>query len=206
MTQKVLLFWEGVSSDQFCSVPWLIGSSEGTWGMIQQRSSFSLFCRSWSCPTPSCCSCVQVGDEKKFSQALGFKSLDPFFFSISRQGPSFSGIEEDGGDKSLVELELVCKVGGAALQDPVKSGHCCHCWGNPDAHFCWTGVTSSNFWPFMLILTLMLYVLLVMILCFWVRSWSLPLLPRIILCHQQIICCTWTFHQWRHAWSSLEAS
>ena len=27
------------------SVPWLIGSSGGTWGMIQQRSSPSLFCR-----------------------------------------------------------------------------------------------------------------------------------------------------------------
>ena len=29
----------------FSSVPWPIGSSAGTWGTIQQRSSSSLFCR-----------------------------------------------------------------------------------------------------------------------------------------------------------------
>ena len=38
---------------------------------------------------------LQVGAVEKFSHALGFKSLDPFF-SISKQGPCFTAIEEEG--------------------------------------------------------------------------------------------------------------
>ena len=47
---------------------------------------------------------LQVGDTEKFPHALGFESRDPFF-RISKQGPCFTAVEEDGGDKRLVELE-----------------------------------------------------------------------------------------------------
>ena len=46
---------------------------------------------------------LQVGDTEKFPQALGYKSLDPFF-RVSKQGQCFTAEEEDGGDKRLVEL------------------------------------------------------------------------------------------------------
>ena len=61
---------------------------------------------------------LQVGDAEKFPQALGFESLD-LFFRVSKQGPCFTAIEEDGGDKRLVELELACEADGVAPLDPV---------------------------------------------------------------------------------------
>ena len=57
---------------------------------------------------------LQVGDAEKFPQALGFESQDPFFFKVSKQGPCFTAIEEDGGDRRLVELDLASKAGGVA--------------------------------------------------------------------------------------------
>ena len=66
---------------------------------------------------------LQVGDAKKFPQALGFKSLDPFFssffFSVSKQGPCSTVVEEDGGYKRLVQLELAHEPDGVAPPDPV---------------------------------------------------------------------------------------
>ena len=56
---------------------------------------------------------LQVGDAQKFPQALGFKSLDPFF-RVSKHGPCFTAIEEDGGDKRFAELELACEAEGVA--------------------------------------------------------------------------------------------
>ena len=53
---------------------------------------------------------LQVGDAEKFHQTLGFKSLDPFF-RVSKQGPCFTAMEEDGGDKRLVELEYLQQRG-----------------------------------------------------------------------------------------------
>ena len=55
---------------------------------------------------------------EKFSQALGFESLDPFFRAC-KQGPCFTAIEEDGGEERLVQLELACKADGLVLPDPV---------------------------------------------------------------------------------------
>ena len=43
----------------------------------------------------------QVGCAEKFSQALGFESLDPFL-TLSNQSPCFTAIEEEGGEKRLV--------------------------------------------------------------------------------------------------------
>ena len=52
------------------------------------------------------------------SQALALESLD-HFFGVSKQGPCLTAIEEDGGDKILVELKLVCEADGVVQPDPV---------------------------------------------------------------------------------------
>ena len=43
----------------------------------------------------------QIGDKEKFSHALGFESLDSFFFlvRVSKQGPCLKALEENGDDK-----------------------------------------------------------------------------------------------------------
>ena len=41
------------------------------------------------------------------------------FFRVSKQGPCFTAVEDDGDDKRLVELELARKADGVALPDPV---------------------------------------------------------------------------------------
>ena len=46
---------------------------------------------------------LQVGDAEKFPRALGFGSLDPFL-RISERDPCFTAVEENGGEKRLVEL------------------------------------------------------------------------------------------------------
>ena len=40
-------------------------------------------------------------------------------FRISKQGPRFTAVEEDGGDKRLVDLVLACKADGVASPDHV---------------------------------------------------------------------------------------
>ena len=62
---------------------------------------------------------LQVGDTEKFPQTLGFEAWILFFFRVSKQGPCFTAIEEDGGDKRLIELELACEADGVAPPDPV---------------------------------------------------------------------------------------
>ena len=61
------------------------------------------------------CSKFQVGDAKEFPQALGFESLGPFFFRISKQCPCFTVIEEDGGGKRHVLLELGCEAASSGI-------------------------------------------------------------------------------------------
>ena len=61
---------------------------------------------------------LQVRDSEIFHQVPGFKSLDPFL-TVSTQGPFFTAIEEDGGDKRLVQFELACGAGGFVSLDPV---------------------------------------------------------------------------------------
>ena len=61
---------------------------------------------------------LQVGVMEKFLHALGFKSLI-LFFGVGKQGPCFTAIEEDGGDKRLVHLELACNADGVAPPDPI---------------------------------------------------------------------------------------
>ena len=57
-------------------------------------------------------------EEVKFPHALVFESLDPLF-RVSKQGPSLAAIQEDGGDKRLVQLEPACEADGVAPPDPV---------------------------------------------------------------------------------------
>ena len=71
---------------------------------------------------------LQVGDAKKFSHALGFDSLDPFF-KVSKQGQCFTAVEEDGGDKRLVELNLHSKSGGKTRDQKVASSNSSHSSG-----------------------------------------------------------------------------
>ena len=59
---------------------------------------------------------LQVGD-MEILPALGFESLDPFFFRVSKQGPCFTDIEQDEGDKKLVGNELACEPDGVAPPD-----------------------------------------------------------------------------------------
>ena len=61
---------------------------------------------------------LQVGDAEKFPHALGFESLDAFFFSprISRVSPYLRAVVEDEGDK---RLGFVSEADGVAPPDPV---------------------------------------------------------------------------------------
>ena len=57
----------------------------------------------------------QVGDTEKFPQALGFESLAPFL-TVGKQGPCFTAVDEDVGDKRLAErilitVSAVCRLG-----------------------------------------------------------------------------------------------
>ena len=45
---------------------------------------------------------LKVGDTEKFPHTLGFKSLNPFL-TVSKQGPYFTAVGEDGGDKRLAK-------------------------------------------------------------------------------------------------------
>ena len=60
----------------------------------------------------------QVSDAEKFPKALDFECLG-LFFRVSKQGSCFTAIKVDGGNKTLVELELACDADGVAPPDPV---------------------------------------------------------------------------------------
>ena len=126
---------------------------------------------------------LQVGDMEKFPHARGFEHLDPFF-RVSKQGPCFTAVEEDGGDKRLVRLELACKADGhhqilfslaiAAIAEAILM------WTSAgqvqSLHRVAPGylkLVTSKFQPFMLISALMLLALLIMILLFSVLT-SIP--------------------------------
>ena len=54
-------------------------------------------------PHPDAGPFLLVGDTEEFPFALRFESLDPTFFRVSKRGPCFTAVQEDGGDKRLVE-------------------------------------------------------------------------------------------------------
>ena len=59
---------------------------------------------------------LQVGNGEKFPQAFGFAGLDAFF-GVSKQGPRVTAIDEDSGNKRLLQLELACKADGVTPPD-----------------------------------------------------------------------------------------
>ena len=61
---------------------------------------------------------LQVEDAEKLPQALGFESLDPFY-RVSKRGPCFTAVEENGGDNRLIQLKLACEADGVAPPDSV---------------------------------------------------------------------------------------
>ena len=58
---------------------------------------------------------LQVGVTENFLRHLVSKAW--ILVSVSKQGPSFTTIEEDGGDKRLLELELICESDDVAPPD-----------------------------------------------------------------------------------------
>ena len=99
----------------FC-VPWRMVLERLSWCVTcPSHASFRLLtvARRSSCGTTrqlillraqSLVLCSKVEDTKKFPQALGFESLDPFF-RVSKQVLCFTAIGEDGCDKRLAELK-----------------------------------------------------------------------------------------------------
>ena len=74
----------------------------------------------WSCPATSCWSCAPSRRCREVSSGIWFQKPGSFFQSlVNQQGPCFTTVGEDGGDKRVVQLELACEADGVALQDPV---------------------------------------------------------------------------------------
>ena len=60
---------------------------------------------------------LQAGDAEKFPRAFVSKAW--ILLRVSEQNPCVTAIEEDGGDKRLVELEPACEADGVAPPYPV---------------------------------------------------------------------------------------
>ena len=69
-------------------------------------------------PHPVVSPVLQVEDTEKFPQAHSFESLDSSS-RVSKQGLCFTALQEDGGFKRLVELEISCKADGVGPPDHV---------------------------------------------------------------------------------------
>ena len=78
-----------------------------------------------------------VGDVERFLMHL-FKKPRSSFFRVSKQGPSFTAIEEDAEvTRVLYTLNMLAKLMVLHRQILFSlAGHCCHCLGNPEADFC----------------------------------------------------------------------
>ena len=113
---------------------------------------------------------LHVMDAQKFPQALGFESLDPLF-RVCKQDPGFTAKEEDGGDNRLVQQDLYCTTRSCLVwpllslltQSPMHISTEQLSSLHRAAPKYLKLVTSSNFWSFMLMSALMLFVLLVML-------------------------------------------
>ena len=113
---------------------------------------------------------LRVGYAEKFNRALGFESLDAFFQSASRVHVSQPWRRMEVTIDLLVKLMVFhphilfsLAIAEAILMRIFAEQVPSLRWVAPsDLKL----VTSNNFWPFMLISALMLFVLLVMILLF----------------------------------------
>ena len=61
---------------------------------------------------------LPLGDAEKFPQALNVTKLDSLL-RVSKQGPFFTAIEEDGGNKRLAQIEVAWEADGVAAPDTV---------------------------------------------------------------------------------------
>ena len=68
-------------------------------------------------PHPVVSLVLQVGDTN-FSMHLVLKAWI-LLFRVSKQGPCFTAIAENGGDKRHAQLELACNADGVAPPGPV---------------------------------------------------------------------------------------
>ena len=69
-----------------------------------------------SCSSPSRWSCAPSRKCRDVSSSTWYRKPGT---GASKQDPCFTSVEEDGGDKRLVQLELACEVDGFAPPDPV---------------------------------------------------------------------------------------
>lgn len=65
---------------------------------------------------------VFLVDLEQFYQALGFECL---CVHISKQSPTLTTIQQDGGYEWLLQSELGSKSYAATSPNPVQPGHCC---------------------------------------------------------------------------------
>ena len=127
-----------LSIHHFLCRPWRRPPFEAPWRAVLERLSWHVTCPntmqasvswqlpgkvtvdsqgSWPCSALSRRSYALRGRCGDVSLCTWFR-MDPCF-RVSKQGPCFTVVEEDGHDRRLVELELACKVDGGALPDPV---------------------------------------------------------------------------------------
>ena len=128
-----------LSIQHFLCWPWHCPTFKVSQRMILERMSWHVLCmnhaifrhltvarRSSSGPTrklillctQSLVSCSKQEIWRSFLMHLSFESLDSVF-SARSQGPCFTAVAGDGGDNSVVELELACKADDVASLDAV---------------------------------------------------------------------------------------
>ena len=61
---------------------------------------------------------LQIGKASFFRHLIS-KAWILSFFTVSKQGPCFTSVEENGGDKSLSQPEHACEIDGVAPPNPV---------------------------------------------------------------------------------------
>ena len=67
-----------------------------------------------SCSAPSSWSCVPSLRCGEVSSCILFRKPGSFLFRVSKQGPCFTAVEEDGDDKRLIQRGFACEADGAA--------------------------------------------------------------------------------------------
>ena len=113
---------------------------------------------SWSCSAPSRWSCAKRRGYGEVSSCTFFRKPGSFF-TVSKQGPCFTAVEEDGGDKSLLSLNVLPKLmlhcqilfslAIAATAEAILTQTSLPSFKSVTPRYLKL-ITSSNFWPFLL--------------------------------------------------------
>ena len=124
-----------VAHSPSCPEGWLWKGCHSVWhAWTMQVSCLLTFARKCSCGptrklilprTQKLVLCSKQEMQRSFLRHLVSKAW-VLFFRVSKQGPCFTVIEEDGDDKRLVELELARKANDVAQPDPdeTESSEC----------------------------------------------------------------------------------